>query len=81
MTKIYLKKTKEEIKQEADRKFKAFSLTSVCREDLENEGYDTSKVSDSTMEELASKMGEAIMPEFWQDLHIIADDLKIKRRK
>lgn len=35
-----------------------FTITSVAREDLEGIGYDTSKVDDSTMERLASKMAE-----------------------
>lgn len=59
--------------------YKPFPLTSVCREDLQSHGYDVSHVSDETMEELAHKMGEAIMNEFWQDLDIIAEDLSIPK--
>lgn len=62
-------------------KNKEFSLTSVCRQDLESIGYDTSDINDETMQELASKMGEAIMEEFWIDLPIIADRLSINKRQ
>jgi hypothetical protein len=61
--------------------YEAFSLTSVCLEDLESVGYDTTNVSRETMQELASKMGEAIMGEFWIDIEIIADNLKIKHKE
>lgn len=61
--------------------YEAFPLTSVCLEDLKGIGYDISNVSRETMEELGSKMGEAIMDEFWIDIEIIADNLKIKRLK
>lgn len=61
---------------------KAFEITSVARADLEGVGYDTSKVEDGTMEELASKMAEAYTNEvFWIDLEIIADYLKIPKQK
>lgn len=36
----------------------SFIITQVSREDLEAIGYDTSKVSDDTMERLASKLGD-----------------------
>ena len=55
-----------------------FSITSVARADLEGIGYDTTKIDDGTMEELASKMEEAYTEEiFWIDLPIIADHLGI----
>lgn len=64
-----------------ERLHRPFPLTSVCRADLEEQGYDISKVDDDTMRELAEKMGEAIMDEFWIDLEIIADNLSIPKKK
>jgi hypothetical protein len=58
-----------------------FIITSVCRADLEN-NYDTSDISDETMEQLASKMANAYCDSgFWIDLPIIADYLKIPRKE
>lgn len=60
---------------------KAFPITSVARADLEGEGYDTSAVDDSTMQELAGKMADAYCESvFWTDLGIIADHLEIPKR-
>jgi len=59
----------------------SFPITSVSREDLESKGFDTSKVDDSTMERLASKMGDAYCENgFWIDLPIIAEYLEIPKR-
>lgn len=60
---------------------KPFNLTSVCLEDLQSMGYDILNIDNTTMEELADKMGEAIMTEFWIDIEIIADHLKIPKIK
>lgn len=61
---------------------KPFAITSVARADLEGVGYDTSEVEDGTMQELADKMSEAYTNEvFWIDLEIIADYLKIPKKK
>lgn len=58
-----------------------FPITGVHRDDLEGEGYDTSKVDDSTMRRLASKMADAYLEaSFWIDLPIIADELGIPKR-
>ena len=57
-----------------------FPITHVHRDDLENIGYDTSKVDDDTMQELARKMGNAYVENcFWIDLPIIADILDIPK--
>ena len=59
-----------------------FTITSVAREDLQNRGFDTSKVDDSTMERLASKMSDAYLEiGFWIDLEIIAENLEIPKQK
>lgn len=61
---------------------KYFPITSVCRADLEGVGFNTKDVDDSTMIELASKMADAYCDQdFWIDLEILADDLKIKKHK
>ena len=56
-------------------KYKAFQLTSICRADLEQAGFDSTKFSDSDMEYLASKMADAYMENFWTDLEIIGDNI------
>ena len=57
-------------------KSKYFPITSVHRDDLEECGFDSSKVDDVTMERLARKMADAyIESSFWDDLEIIADDV------
>lgn len=57
-----------------------FSITSVCRTDLEEAGFDAKNVDDGTMSKLASKMADAYCEfAFWTDLEIIADYLKIKK--
>ena len=59
-----------------------FPITSVCRDDLEEVGFDTKNVDDSTMSKLASKMADAYCEfAFWDDLEIIAEYLKIKKHK
>lgn len=59
-----------------------FEISSVHRDDLESEGYDVSNVDDGTMEQLASKMGNAYTDSaFWIDLDIIAEGLKIPKKQ
>jgi hypothetical protein len=59
-----------------------FPITSVHRDDLEGLGYDTSKVDDGTMQELASKMADAYLDsDFWIDLPIVADHSEIPMKK
>lgn len=58
-----------------------FEISSVHRDDLEGEGYDVSNVDDGTMEQLASKMGNAYTDNvFWIDLGIIAEGLEIPKK-
>lgn len=58
-----------------------FEITSVHRDDLERLGYDTSKVSDQTMEKLATKMSDDYLEQlFWTSLDIIAEDLGIPKK-
>jgi hypothetical protein len=57
-----------------------FPITSVSREDLEGIGYNTKKVEDGTMKQLASKMADAYCDGgYWIDLPIIADHLEIPK--
>lgn len=52
-----------------------FEITSVSREDLESRGFDTSNVSDETMQELASKMADDYCEQlFWDSMVIIAKE-------
>jgi hypothetical protein len=58
-----------------------FPVTTVHRDDLENEGFDTSNVDDHTMKELAEKMGEAYTSSgYWIDLNILAENLDIPKK-
>lgn len=70
------------IKIEKNKIYKMFEITSVCREDLNEEGYDTSQVNDDTMKALARKMADAYLNNsYWIDLKIIADYLQIPRKQ
>ena len=63
-----------------EKYYKDFPITSVCRADLEQAGFSTTKVDDDTMSELASKMANAYCDfGFWEDLEILAEDLGIKK--
>jgi len=53
----------------------SFPITSVSREDLEALGFDTSNVSDDTMERLASKLADDYCEQlFWSSLEILAEN-------
>lgn len=59
-----------------------FTVVTVCREDLEYKGYDTTNINDETMKCLASKMGSAYLDDgFWIDMEICADSLCIPRKE
>ena len=59
-----------------------FEISSLHRDDLESIGYDTSRVDDSDMKTLASKLGSDYCEQlFWGSLPIIANYLKIPMRK
>jgi len=59
-----------------------FPITSICREDLEGIGFDTTQVDDATMTHLASKMADAYCDNgFWVDLPILAEALNIPKKK
>lgn len=60
----------------------SFIITEVSREDLEAIGYDTSEVSDDTMEKLASKLGDDYCEQlFWTSLDIMAEYMGIPKRE
>lgn len=68
--------------KKSNQKQEYFPITSVCRDDLEEVGFNTKNVDDSTMLKLASKMADAYCDHgFWIDLEILADYLKIKKHK
>jgi hypothetical protein len=68
---IYLKEIVFE--DEPAREF--FPITSVCRDDLEDRGFDASGVTDAQMETLASKMANVYMEgDYWVSLDILAED-------
>ena len=54
----------------------SFPITSVSRADLEQKGYDTSKITDKQMEILAKKMADDYCEQlFWSSMDIIAEHL------
>ena len=60
----------------------SFVITSVSREDLKEIGFDTSEVSDETMEYLAKKLGNDYCEQlFWSSLEIIAEYLEIPKKE
>jgi hypothetical protein len=59
----------------------SFVISEVSREDLEEVGFDTSKVSDETMEKLARKLGDDYCEQlFWTSLKIIAEYMGIPKK-
>lgn len=64
-----------------DEKQTFFPITSVSRDDLESIGFDTSNVSDSTMEYLAKKMANDYLDQlYWFSLEINAEYLEIPKK-
>ena len=60
----------------------SFVITRVSRGDLEEIGFDTSEVSDETMEYLAKKLGNDYCEQlFWSSLEIIAEYLEIPKKE
>ena len=60
----------------------SFVISEVSREDLEEIGFDTSEVSDETMEYLARKLGDDYCEQlFWSSLEIIAEYLEIPKKE
>lgn len=65
-----------------NKKLKQFQITSICREDLEEVGFDASKVDDSQMKQIASKLADAYLDNgFWVDLPIIAEHYGLTRKR
>ena len=59
----------------------SFVISEVSREDLEEVGFDTSEVSDTTMEYLAKKLGDDYCEQlFWTSLKIIAEYMGIPKK-
>ena len=60
----------------------SFVISEISREDLEELGYDTSLVSDETMEYLAKKLGNDYCEQlFWTSLDIIAEYMEIPKKE
>jgi len=59
---------------------KQFNITGVCRSDLHSIGFETDTLTDNDMKDIASKMAEAYMNVFWQDLEsIMIEVYKLKQ--
>ena len=60
----------------------SFVISEVSREDLEEIGFNTSEVSDETMEYLARKLGDDYCEQlFWSSLKITAEYLEIPKKE
>ena len=58
-----------------------FPIASVAREDVATQGFDTSKVTDDQMAEIADHMQDAYCDnDFWVEIETIADDMNIPRK-
>jgi hypothetical protein len=63
-------------------KSKYFKIISILRDDLEERGFDTSKVDNTTMKRLARKMADAYIENgIWGGLETIADNMGIPRKE
>jgi hypothetical protein len=71
----------KEIEESIDN-YKSFPISSFCREDLIDIGFDVSKVSNDDMKELADKLSDAYCEsDFWIELPIIANNMNIPKLK
>ena len=60
----------------------SFIVAEVSRKDLEELGYNTSEVSDETMEKLAGKLGDNYCEQlFWTSLNITAEYMDIPKKE
>ncbi|MBQ9655934.1 MAG: hypothetical protein IJV38_07925 [Prevotella sp.] len=59
----------------------SFSISQLSREDLEQQGFDTSNVDDKMMQHLADKLGDDYCEQlFWVSLDIIAESMGIPKK-
>lgn len=61
--------------------YKPFEVVSICRQDLESEGYYAANISDPVMIKLATKIHEAIIETFWAAMHSFCQLHNIKTRE
>lgn len=58
-----------------------FPITSIHRDDLEASGFNSSNVDNQTMSNIASRMSEVFVENyFWTTLNIIAEEMGIPRK-
>ena len=59
-----------------------FACIRLHRDDIEQDGWDVTKLSDSDMQKFANEMGEGMMPSFWEALSVISNEsYKLPRKK
>ena len=74
--KAKIKKQLERMSRQHKKDNKAFNITSVCRADMQSIGFDTSKLTDSDMKKIASRLADAYCHStFWQDVESILVDV------
>ena len=59
-----------------------FEISAVSRDDLEWLGFNTDRVSDNKMKQLASKLGDDYCDQlFWESLRVLVGILGIPKRR
>jgi len=71
----------ESWKERAEAELDFFPVSFVSRSDLESQGYNTAKVDDETMEDLAENMGESFTEYggYWEAMDAITEKLEIHK--
>lgn len=64
-------------KKENEKMWQNFEVKGICREDLTDyiDRKEALKVDDAQMENIASKMGDALQETYWISLEIILEDV------
>lgn len=85
---LFMEVVMQEIQTDEEMRIQAmlaegfFPITSVCRDDLLARGFDTDRVTDEQMQELARRMANDYCEQlFWDSMEIIAELMGIPKRK
>ncbi len=62
-----------------DTRIQNLSVLSLDRADLQEIGVDSTQLDDATLAHLASKVGDALMLDFWEVLKTLAEEYELPR--
>lgn len=66
---------KKEIKTE-------FPITTVCKEDVDTAGFDTTNITEEQLKKIANNMEDMYLKDgFWHDLRVSAEKVGIPKKK